>query len=118
MPAAVYNLYIEQGATFQKTLTWKDSSGSAIDLTGYTARMQFRRSAASSEVLYSATTENGAITLGGAAGTIAIVISATATAAFTFGCAVYDLEVISSGGVVYRLLEGGVEVSLEVTRGA
>ena len=117
MTAAVYNLYIEQGATFQKTLTWKDSSGNPINLTGYTARMQFRRSAASADVLYSATTTNGKITLGGVAGTVALVLPAADTELFDFGCAVYDLEVESSGGTVYRLLEGGVEVSLEVTRG-
>ena len=117
MTAAVYNLYIEQGATFQKTLTWKDSSGTPINLTGYTSRMQFRRSAASADALYTASTTNGDITLGGSAGTIAIAIDATDTAAFDFGCAAYDLEVESAGGIVYRLLEGGVEVSLEVTRG-
>ena len=118
MTAAVYNLYIEQGTTFSKTLTWKDSSGNPINLTGYTARMQFRRSAASADALYTASSTGGQITMGGALGTVAIVLPATDTAAFDFGCAVYDLEVESAGGIVTRLLEGGVEVSLEVTRGA
>ena len=116
MSAAVYNFFIEQGATFQKTITWKDSSGTAINLTGYTARMQFRRVVSATEVLFSATSSNGIIVLGGAAGTIAITIPATTTEAFTFVDAVYDLELQSSGGIVTRLMEGGVAVSKEVTR--
>jgi hypothetical protein len=116
MPAAVYDLFIEQGATFVKTITWNDSAGTPVDLTGYTARMQFRSSVNSSTILFSATTENSRITLGGALGTIDITFSATDTTAFAFVSAVYDLELQSGTGFVTRLLEGGVEVSKEVTR--
>lgn len=116
MPAATYDLYIEQGATFVKQITWKDSSGTPVDLSGYTARMQFRSSVNSDTILFSATTTNGKITLGGAAGTIDIEIDATDTTAFAFVSAVYDLELESASGFVTRLLEGGVEVSKEVTR--
>jgi hypothetical protein len=119
MSAGIYDIYIEQGATFQKIITWKDSSGTAINLTGYIARMQFRSQPTSDTVLFEATTENGRIALGGAAGTVTITITATLTAGFDFGCAVYDLELQSSsqsGAVVTRLLEGSVNVSKEVTR--
>ena len=116
MPAAVYDLFIEQGATFLKSITWKASAGDPVNLTGYTARMQFRSSVSSSTVLATATTEDGRITLGGAAGTIDIEFSDVDTAAFAFVSAVYDLELESASGFVTRLLEGGVEVSKEVTR--
>jgi hypothetical protein len=116
MSAGIYDFYVEQGATFLKTITWKNSSSVAIDLTGYTARMQFRRSKSSTEVLFSGTTENGIITLGGSTGTIAINIPATSTDDFSFRGAVYDLELQSSGGIVTRLIEGSVELSKEVTR--
>jgi hypothetical protein len=115
MPAAHYDLIIEQGATFEKTVTWKDSDGNAVDLTGYTARMQIRRSKSSTTTILSITTDD-AITLGGTAGTVAISIPAATTATFTFRRAVYDLELVSGGGVVYRLLEGVVGLSKEVTR--
>ena len=36
--AAVANFTIDQGATFSSTVTVKDSTGSPLDLTGYTAR--------------------------------------------------------------------------------
>ena len=42
--AAVYDITIEQGATFRLSLVWKDSSNVPVNLTGYTARMQVRRS--------------------------------------------------------------------------
>lgn len=116
MSAAVYDLYIEQGATFVQPLVWKDSNGDPVDLTSYAARMQFRSSISSSTVLFSATTANGRIALGGALGTITITIDADDTAAFGFVSAVYDLELESASGFVTRLLEGGVEVSKEVTR--
>ena len=116
MAAAQYDILIEQGATFQKLLTWKDESGAAIDLTDYTARMQVRLKKDSTSALLSATTENGYITLGGTAGTIDIEIPATVTADLSFTRAVYDLELVSSGGIVTRLIEGAVGLSKEVTR--
>ena len=116
MSAGIYDFYVEQGATFLKSVIWKDSSGTAINLTGYIARMQFRRSKSSTETLFSGTTENGIISLGGSNGTITINIPATTTDDFSFRNAVYDLELQSSGGIVTRLLEGAVELSREVTR--
>lgn len=87
-----------------------------VNLTGFTARMQIRETVESTTVLHSLTTENGGITLGGAAGTIALTISATDTAAFTFDTAVYDLEVVSGGDVVTEIASGAVLMNNEVTR--
>ena len=42
MAAGKYNFTIEQGTTVKLELAYKDSSGSAIDLTGYSGRMQIR----------------------------------------------------------------------------
>ena len=45
----VYIEYIiDQGATFTTTLTINDSNGEALDLTGYTAIAQLRKSPSSS----------------------------------------------------------------------
>lgn len=87
-----------------------------VDLTGFTARMQIRETVDSATILATLTTENGGITLGGTAGTVTLLLSATATAAFTFGSAVYDLEIISAGGIVTPLLSGAVTLVKEVTR--
>lgn len=115
MAAGNYDFYIEQGATFNQTFIWKDSTGALVNLTGYTARMQVRQTVANDTVLLSLTTENGRISLGGSAGTIALTLDAATSAGITFARGVYDLELVH-GGVVTRLLEGQVDVSKEVTR--
>lgn len=110
-----YDLCIPQGATFSRVIRWK-ADGANVNLTGYTARAQIRPTAASATTTLSLTTENGRITLGGAAGTITLTISATDTAAIAAGRYVYDLELVSAGGIVTRLLQGVVTVSANVTR--
>lgn len=114
MTAGKYPLTIEQGATLAQVFTWRDSSDALVNLTGYTARCQVRRTLSDPDTLLSLTTENGGITLGGSAGTIQLNASATATAALS-GKGVYDLELIS-GSTVTRLIEGTVYFSPEVTR--
>ena len=104
------------GATLSLVITYKDSSGTAINLTGYTARMQLRDEIESSSTVLELTTENSRITLGGSAGTVTLSVSATDTANLTAGDGVYDLELISSGGVVTRLIEGSYSIVREVTR--
>ena len=111
----VYDFCIYQGATFNPTLTWKDENGTAINLTGYTARMQARVKITDTDPFINLTTENGGITLGGAAGTVALYISAEDTADIA-DSGVYDLELVSSGGEVNRLLMGNITLSKNVTR--
>lgn len=111
------DLTIYQGATFSRTLLWEAGQPPApVNLTGYTARMQLRVTPDSGFTLLALTTENSRITLGGAAGTIVLSLSAADTAALAFPRAVYDLELVSPGGVVRRLVEGEVSLSKEVTR--
>ena len=42
MSAGQYNITIEKGTTFSKTLTVKDEAGAVVDLTGATARAKYR----------------------------------------------------------------------------
>ena len=116
MTAAAYDLVIEQGATLNKSFVWKDSTGTPINLTSYTARMQIRPSVGSSEVLLELTTLNGRITITGSEGKIQLNVSAADTAAITWQRGKSDLELVSAPGVVTRLLSGDVEISKEVTR--
>lgn len=116
MTAATTDFLIEQGTTFRRELFYKDAAGVAVNLTGYTARMQVRRSKSSSTVLLDMTTANSRLAITPALGKIVIDLPATLTATFTWPRGVYDLEIESSGGVVTRLLEGEVSISREVTR--
>ncbi|MCY1167378.1 hypothetical protein D9M73_73390 [compost metagenome] len=106
----------EIGATLERPIVWQDPAGAAIDLTGYTARMQVRQSIAAAEALLELTTENGGIAITPATGTITLTQTATQTAAYTWKRGVYDLEIVSPSGVVTRLIQGDIETSPEVTR--
>lgn len=124
MTAGVKDFTIEQGAAFSRVLTWKDENGAAINLTGYTARMYIKEKYSDTATLLQLTTENSRIALGGAAGTITLSIAAADTAGLEANAQinkivgdkyVYDLELVSSGGVPTRLLHGNVIVTAEVT---
>jgi hypothetical protein len=114
MTAGIYDITIEQGATFTLSATWKDSAGAPVNLTGYSARMQVRSNYESEEVLVSLVSPTN-ITLGGALGTILATISATDTQKLSIQEGVYDLE-LELSGVVTRLLQGRATISREVTR--
>lgn len=116
MAAAPYDITIEQGATWRTTLTVKDATGTTVDLTGYTARMQIRPSVESTTVLLELNTTGSGITVTGPAGQIALLITATATTGINWTGAVYDLELTAPSGDVTRLLQGRVTLSPEVTR--
>ena len=110
-----YTININAGSSLVLPIEWKDQSGAAYNMSGYTARMQIRRNINSPDYQIELTTENGRIQfINAAAGTFKLFISASDTAGLQNG--VYDLEVEDSSGVVTRLLEGQVNVSKEVTR--
>jgi hypothetical protein len=114
MSAARLDLVVEQGADWTTKFTWHDSSGSAVDLTNYSARLKARPTKGSGTVLVNLT-DGGGITLGGAAGTITLAVTAATTAAYDFLRAYYDLELVDAGGIVTRLIEGFLTLSKEVT---
>lgn len=87
-----------------------------VDLAGYTARMHIRASQGAAATLLDLTTENSRIALDNTLKTITLTLLATVTAAITWTAGIYDLELVSAGGVVTRLLEGAVSVHEEVTR--
>lgn len=121
MTPGEHDFTAHRGVPFRRTLTYKDSGGSLIDLTGYTAKMHIRENWASATLLQDMTTENGGITLGGAAGTIVLFISDTDTAALIAdtedeGHYKYDLMLVPPSGDEIFLLEGQFIVKQAVTR--
>lgn len=114
--ATKLDLQMDQGATFEHQLTWKTESGTAIDLTGYTARMQVRTKVSATETIFDLTTENGFLELGGVAGTIIIKINNTMSSAVDELRGVYDLELVSGAGFITRLVQGKLTIDPEVTR--
>jgi hypothetical protein len=108
------NLTMYQGASWDYTLTWT-TSGSPVNLTNYTARMDVRVSHDAPHTVLELTSGSG-ITLGGTAGTILLEASPTTTAGVASGQYVYDLELVSPGSAVTRLVEGTLVCDPEVTR--
>lgn len=126
MRAGNYNMTCEQGSTFTRLVAIEqpdliaDPTGETFenfDLTGYTARMQVRRTIESSTVLLNLTTENGGLDVMPyeASNEILINVSASVTASISTS-GVYDIEIISPTGTVSRILQGTFTVSPEVTR--
>ena len=129
MAAGLYTFTIEQGATYTSEIQWKNAADTAVDLAGYTAKMQLRDSQDISSTLYltlntSASVASTGICLSGSSGAgntnegkIAITITAADTSGLDFGTddmAYYDLE-MTKGSVVTRLLQGKVKLSKQVT---
>lgn len=110
-----YNITAYQGANWDRTFTITQG-GTALNLTGYTSAMQVREAADSTATLLSLSTGGSGIVLGGTAGTIAVAVTATQSAAIPAGSFAYDLEITSSGGEVTRLLQGSFNVQGNVTR--
>jgi len=126
MAAGKYSFIIEQGATTDFEIVWKDSTGTRINLENYHARMQIRSGYGSSGTLYaslssSLSPDGTGLNLSGSSGnnplssgSIGIFISAASSSAFSFGEARYDLEMVS-GSYVTRLIEGKIKLNKEVT---
>jgi len=114
--AGTYNITCDQGATFQKAISWNDSANNPYNLTGYSARMQVRPTAESTTVILELTTANGRITVGSTEYNVNLLVSAAITDGLTPGLYVYDLEIVSPAGVVDRILEGNFKVKIGVTR--
>ncbi len=112
MAAGKHNFTLEQGSTFDREITVQENS-QALNLTGYSARMQMRSTHDSSTI---ALTFTAAIANPASNGKINLGATATATAAVEEGIYVYDLEIESSAGTVTRILEGTITVTPEVTR--
>jgi len=131
MSAGRYSFTIEQGATLDFELAYKDSDNNPISLAGYQGRMQIRPSIGS-ETIYitlssSLDSDGTGLNFSGSdginpitSGTIGIFISANSSSQLDFTEAVYDLEIASGSTypVVTRLLEGQVQLSKNITLGS
>lgn len=114
MVAVRGEIELTRGATFAHVFTWTDKAGTAINVTGYTARFTIDNRAGAEVV--SVTSAGGSITLGGAAGTVAVTLTAAETAALareSVHGGRYAVVLTASGGSIVPLADGRVAV-LEV----
>lgn len=117
--AAIYNSTIDIGASWSVQFAYKDTTGTAINLTGYTGAMQVRTTPDATTALISLT-DGAGITITAATGLVQVNITATQSATLTSATQagtpyVYDLE-LTSGSSVIRLVQGVLTASANVTR--
>ena len=111
--AAIANLSLDQGATFNSDVTVKDSNGNPFDLTGYTASAKMAKGYASTKTRKAITCiVNGDPTTG----IVTISMTADETSVCDEGRYVYDLEILqTSSSTITRVIEGIITVRPQVT---
>lgn len=115
---------MDQGSSLTHTFTLKTEANLPFDLTGYDARLQIRRTFGDTTVLVNCTLSNAKLVLTSAAGGILTLALAPAdTSSIRFNAlndesleCVYDLEIQSALGKVYKPARGTFTLNREVTR--
>ena len=122
MAAGKYALLIEQGATLDLELLYKDSNNVPVDVSSFTGKLQIRPDYAdNTSTVYLTLTDpviNGTgidFTTSGSSGVMGIKVSAANTSTLTFDTALYDFEITDTNGIVTRLLQGTAQLSKQVT---
>jgi hypothetical protein len=111
--AIIANIFIDQGADFSITVNVADVDGTTLDLAGYTAAAQMRKTYESSSSSAAFTTSISSPTTDGQ---VTLSLTDTVTNALSPGRYVYDLVVTSGGGLKTRVVEGQAVVTPGVTR--
>ena len=118
MATVPYTFTLVKGKTFQETLLLQQGPGvsaPAVNLTGYSAKMQVRSAKGASTALLELSTENGRIVTTPLEGRIDLTVSETDLRALSFSSGVFDLVIKSPSGVVDVILSGVVVVDTLVT---
>ena len=133
MAAGNYTFTIEQGATTDFEIQYKDSGSNAINLAGQYAEMRIRTnyggtvlatltsSMGASNLSYTKASGSSFLSISGsnlstpiASGSIGVYIGHALTDAFTFDKAYYDIE-LTNGQARTRILQGRVKLSKDIT---
>ncbi len=111
--AIIANIFIDQGADFSITVDVSDVNGNQLNLAGYTAAAQIRKTYESSTLSATFTT---AISNPTTDGQVTLSLTDTITKALSPGRYVYDLIVTDSSSISTRVVEGQAVVTPGVTR--
>jgi len=109
--AALSNIYIDQGADFTTVISLTDSNNDALNLTGYSAIAQIRKTYGSTTI---AATFGTALTT--TTGQVTLSLTDVITAAMDSGRYVYDVLLTDASGDKTRVLEGQAILTPGVSR--
>ena len=115
MSAGKYNLDIEAGATFRRTITYTAANDEPVDLFGALIRMQIKDNHLSETAAISLSVSSGITITEPEDGEFVIEITAAQTESIPFRQGVYDIEIEYTEGTVERILEGRVKITPQVT---
>ena len=107
--SSAYNPVVNQGIDWIFTTTWQDSTGTAINTTGYTVQLQIRNQVDNSQVLALAVGTGITLTTP-ASGITTYRVTGTQTAAIPVGTYYYGIKATSAGGISYDWLDGNVTI--------
>lgn len=103
------NLTIDQGTDYSTTITLTDEEDNVVNLTGYTANAQLRKTYSSSNSVTFTTA------ISDIQGLVTLSLTDTQTANITPGRYVYDV-LLTVNSTTTRIVEGIVTVTPRVTR--
>lgn len=119
MSAQQYNFSIEQGSSFELTITYSDNSGSPIDLTGWCGRIIVSRDDNIIDTFITTNTDLSLykFSIDSLNGKLFLQIPAAITNTYNYGIGKYDLELesddeiyLGGGKDIKRLLYGDITI--------
>ncbi len=105
-----HNFTIYQGATFELDLQYKDSTGTGVNMSGYSIAAKLANQTNSSDILATFTTSF----TDASTGQFQIKLTAAETAALVNG-GLYDVLITEPGGDKYYILQGRASLDPGIT---
>lgn len=110
--AAISNLYIDAGSTFNAIVTVNGNDGNVLNLTGFSVAAQIKKSYAATTAYSLNATVYDALT-----GKVKISLPAAVSSAMKPGRYLYDIEITAPDNVQkLRAVEGLVIITPEITK--
>ncbi len=107
--ATKLNISIDQGTDFTEVFNVADANGSPVDMTVFTGAAQIRKH-------YSSTNATPFSVNLASNGTVTISLTSTVSANMVPGRYQYDVEVTNGSNGIFRVVEGIVTITPNITR--
>ena len=109
MAAGSHNFKIEQGTTFNNTLTYKQADDTAVDISGAQITLKAKDNRSDSTLVVDLSVGNGITITNATAGEFTISIPSSTTANYTCNRADFDLDLTLSS-TTEILISGQIQI--------
>ncbi len=109
------NIRLDQGSYSAFVFVVRDEGG-LVDLTGFTAVMQIRKTPYDPDTIDTLSTENGRLEINTELSSMTLKFPCVITEKYPAIPLVFDIEIESEDGEITRILEGALTVDREITR--